>query len=173
MTDRHMRAATLLDIFEIQQVLNNYAIALDTREFDLLDEVFAPHAKTSIAGAPMAERSAESQARIRVSMQAFDATQHFMGPASIEVRGDTAVSRCYFIATHTKNSLRPNPHLRIGGWYDDELAQIDGHWRIMQRIGTPAWYEGNPAVLGLQMPPGAYEWSANRDCPAWLKPMKK
>lgn len=164
----HPRSATLLDAFEIQQVLNKYPVALDSREPDLMNEVFAPKALVSIAGSPLKERAPGGP-----DMTAFDASQHLLGPASIEVEGDHARSRCYFIAVHTKNSLRPDPHLTIGGWYDDEWQRIDGEWRITKRIGTPSWFDGNPAVLGYPIPPGAFEWSEHRNCPAWLKPKKR
>jgi len=159
--------AMLLAVHDIQQVVYKYAIAIDTREIDLLDECFAKDGKFHMADAGVFSCE-EYKALCRKVLPALDATQHVVGPPMIEIEGDTAVSRSYFIAQHARNSLAPNPLLLIGGWYDDEFTRIDGQWRITKRIGTPAWYDGNPAVLGDSNTPGGLKWSAYRNCPLWL-----
>lgn len=158
----------LLDAHEIQQVLLKYPIAIDAREYDLLDPLFWPGAKVLLSGLP--DLDAASYKEIcRTNLSGFDATQHTVGPAAMEISGDTAHTRCYFIAQHSKNALRPNPHLIIGGWYDDEFERRGGVWRIAVRRGTAAWFDGNPEVLGYPVPPGGLDWNPGRNCPAWLK----
>src|SRR5439155_17428632 len=92
----------------------------------------------------------------------IDATMHFCNAPVVKVTGDTATSRCYFMAQHVLNALRPDPFLMIGGTYDDELARIDGRWWITKRTGTSAWWQGNPAVLGSDVAIGAIEWMDTR-----------
>ena len=84
------------------------------------------------------------------------ATQHHLGLPVIELVGDRAHARCYFMAQHVRNDLSPNPFLMIGGWYTDDLVRTEDGWRIEKRVGTAVWYEGNPDVLGMgDFPMGA------------------
>ena len=37
----------------------------------------------------------------------------------------------------------------IGGYYTDDLARVDGEWRISAKRLTVLWNSGNPQVLAL------------------------
>jgi hypothetical protein len=157
----------LLDLHQIQTVLGKYVIGIDSRAFDLLDQVFTPDAQILLAGMPPLDPAGYKRI-CADNLPAMEATQHHLGMPVIEVTGDTARSRCYFIAQHAKNALRPDPLLIIGGWYDDELRRTADGWRITRRTGTAAWFDGNPDVLGYPVPPGGLDWSPGRNAPAWL-----
>jgi hypothetical protein len=43
----------------------------------------------------------------------------------------------------------------MGGWVDDELARGPDGWRIIARIWTSVWFDGNGEVLGAPLRVGA------------------
>jgi len=158
----------LLDIHQIQQVLVKYTIAIDTRDFDLLESCFTLDAEIHLAGlgsmTPKGYREICAQ-----NLPSLNATQHHCGIPAIEFKGAIAVSRCYFMAQHARNNLGARPLMMIGGWYDDEFCRVGDSWRIYKRTGTAAWYEGNGEVLGYPVPQGGLEQTPGRATPDWLK----
>jgi len=160
----------LRDVHEIAQVLYRYAVAVDTRELELFDHCFTADARIELQTVGVFDREGYRHL-CRENLPNLDATQHTIGNPSIHVTGDTAVSRCYFVAQHVRNAVAPHPCLVIGGWYDDEFARIDGKWLITSRRGTAAWADGNPAVLGLSAV-GALESGPGRACPSWMRPAR-
>jgi hypothetical protein len=157
----------LLDIHQIQQLLLKYAIALDSRELDLMDRLFTKDAKIDLAGTGVFSVGDYKKMAGGV-LPGLEATQHFCSPAVIRIEGDKAFTRCYFMAQHARNSLAPQPFIMVAGHYDDELVRADGEWLIAKRTGTATWVDGNPAVLGYPIPPGGLPWLESRNCPSWL-----
>ena len=159
----------LLDIQDIQRALGLYVIALDSRELSLFDQVFVPGAPINLGG--MGEMTPESYKEAAAKgLGALSATQHHLGLPVIELSGDIAHARCYFMAQHVRNDLAPNPFLLIGGWYTDDLKRTEAGWRITRRTGTALWYDGNPDVLGMGgFPMGATPRGEGHFAPAWLK----
>lgn len=160
--------AQLLAVHEIEQVLYRYAAAIDSHAFDLLETCFAERASVELAGLPRMDRAGYLEL-CRKTLPGFDATQHCVSNPSVRVAGERADARCYFVAQHVKNALRPDPCLIIGGWYDDRLVRGVEGWRIEARTGTALWFDGNPEVLGYPMPPGAFPRSPAHAAPAWLR----
>lgn len=154
-------------IHEIQQVLYRYAVAIDTQQLDLFDACFVADARIELHNVGIFDR--ETYKRLcREALPDFDATHHVISNPLIKVDGNTARSRCYFTAQHARNNLAPMAFLIIGGWYDDEFSRVNGRWLITNRVGTAAWYDGNPAVLGYSTTAGALERVPGRECPPWL-----
>src|SRR6202012_1992864 len=113
-----------LDIECITRALGLYVIALDSSELPMFDQVFVPAAQVTLGG--MGEMTAESYKEAAVQgLSALNATQHHLGLPVIDLNGDVAHSRCYFMAQHVRNDLAPNPFLLIGGWYPDDLKRTD------------------------------------------------
>ena len=158
----------LRDMQEIQQVLNMYSVAIDSREPENMIPLFTPDAVIQVGELEVmsVEKYALDQ---KPFLHKMEATQHAISTAVIEVNGDTANSRSYFVAQHTRNKLGDNCMLLIGGHYDDEFVRIDGQWYIKKRIGTSAWMDGNTEVLGWQGNIGGQAWVDQRSYPQWLK----
>jgi len=159
----------LLDFQDIQRALSIYVVAVDTRELSLFDQCFVPDAQIILGGVgeltPASYREMAGPALGHLS-----ATQHHLGLPLIDLDGDKAHARCYFIAQHVRNDLAPNPFLMIGGWYTDDLVRTEQGWRITRRIGTAVWYDGNPQVLGMgtEFPMGATPRAEGHLPPDWL-----
>jgi hypothetical protein len=157
----------LLAFHEIQRALAVYVVALDSRAFSLFDECFTPDAEIVLAG--VGTMTPESYRRIaEEGLARLDATQHHLGVPLIQIEGDKAHARCYFMAQHVRNDLAPNPFLLIGGWYTDDLVHTSAGWRIARRVGTAIWYDGNPQVLGYDFPMGATPRAEGHGAPSWL-----
>jgi hypothetical protein len=159
----------LLDLEDIKRALGLYVIAIDTRDLTLFDTVFTPDAPIVLGGMPAMTPASYKEIGAK-GLSALDATQHHLGLPVIDLDGDRANARCYFLAQHVRNDLAPNPFLLIGGWYTDELARTEAGWRITKRVGTALWYDGNPDVLGMgDFPMGATPRGDGHTVPAWLK----
>ena len=163
-----------LDLQAIHNLLARYVIAVDTRRPDLLDEVFLPDSVVELAGMGVMT-PAQYRDICATVLPTLDATLHHLSMPAIVIDGDTAQSRCYFLAQHVKNTLAPRPFLMIGGWYDDVLVRTPEGWRIRHRRGTALWSDGNPAVVGAQYLIGAAPRDEGHEAPAWLpqRPLSK
>lgn len=144
----------LVDVHDIQQLLYRYAIAIDTRDLDVLDDIFTPDARLDMSVAGVLT-PAEYKAKAAVELDKLDATHHLIASPVVAVDGDTATAHTYYQAQHARNDLFPRPLLMVGGWIDDELVRTPGGWRICARTGRAVWFDGNPAVLGLDAEIGA------------------
>ncbi len=158
----------LLDLEDIKRAIGLYVIAVDTREMSLFDQVFTPDARIILGGVGDMTPAGYKEMAVK-GLAALDATQHHLGLPVINLEGDHAHARCYFLAQHVRNDLKPNPFLLIGGWYTDDLIRTEAGWRITKRIGTAVWYDGNPEVLGMgNFPMGATPRDEGRLPPPWL-----
>ncbi|HEY8546165.1 MAG TPA: nuclear transport factor 2 family protein [Acidimicrobiales bacterium] len=140
------------DVHAIEQLLYRYAVAIDTRDLAALDAVFTPDAwlDMSVAGTLT---PAEYRAKAATVLADLDATHHLLASPLVEVADDgtTATAHCYYQAQHVRNDCPGGPLLLIGGWIDDELVRTPEGWRITRRRGRAVWFDGNPAVLGLDV----------------------
>jgi hypothetical protein len=137
--------ADLIDRRAIDDLLFRYATALDTRQWDLLDQVFTPDAaidySTSggIAGTPAdLKRWFQDEAFVP-----FTSWQHHMTNMVVELDGDTATGRTtvYNPLAHT-DAEGAGVVLHVGAWYDDRFARTPEGWRIAARSVGMAWTDG-------------------------------
>jgi len=124
-----------------------YTWALDTGRFEDLRQVFAEDAVGDLLGVRSEGREA-IMARIADALSKLDATQHLISNHQVRVDGDTATCRCYLVGQHVKKGTPGGDTFIIAGTYADELARTADGWRITHRTLSPAWTDGNPAVVG-------------------------
>jgi 3-phenylpropionate/cinnamic acid dioxygenase small subunit len=144
-----MTIEEIADRLAIADVLYRYATALDTRDWELLREVFMPDAVTEYEG-DVGSFTGVDQTIAIVSeyLGGYDATQHLISNIVVDVDGDVAQSTCYLHAEHYMTNQRIGGNtLEIGGTYRDRLVRTDGGWRIAHRYLAVTWTEGN---LGIQ-----------------------
>ncbi len=163
-----MNLQALLDEQQIRQLLLRYVVALDSRDFALLESVFTPDARIDIPAAGVFD-PAGYRVACAEGLGRLDATQHFVGEPMLQITGDTARARSYLLAQHVVNQLAPEATLTIGAWYDDEFRRVGERWLIAARTGNAVWWSGNPAVLGLHGVPNAFERQAGHQSPAWCR----
>lgn len=134
----------MMDRAEIVDVILLYCQALDTADFDALDDVFTPDATADLVEEVTGREAIK--ARIRRTIEPLDRTQHLVGNHRIELNGDRATCSSYLQAQHVRRSAEGGPHLIVAGRYDDVLVRTVDGWRIVHRRLSVWWTEGNPRV---------------------------
>ena len=130
-----MTLAEISDRLEIQQLVVDYATAIDQRKFDDLDVIFTSDAYIDyrvmggIDGVFPAVK-----AWLAEVLPDFPAYYHLVGNFDITVTGDTAIGR-----TMCFNPMKLNndgPILLCALWYDDEFIRTGQGWRMTRRVET-------------------------------------
>ncbi|MEV5650577.1 nuclear transport factor 2 family protein [Nocardia sp. NPDC052254] len=123
------------DRLEIEDLMVRYSHAVDTQQWDLLDEVFTAdaHIDYSAMGGACGGLT-EIKTFLATVMPNFPAFQHLISNSSITVDGDNATGR-----TMCNNPMlvgEPgNQNLMLCGlWYLDTFTRVGGNWRIARRV---------------------------------------
>ena len=128
----------------IEDLLTRYAIAVDTRDWELYRTLFTSRAlidytsSGGIRGGPD-----EVTEWLSGALAIFSMSQHLVANRDIHIAGDTATSRSYFYnpmgRTKRDGSLEL---LFVGGYYADTLERSPAGWQIAERIQETAWFSG-------------------------------
>lgn len=134
----------LADRAEIVDVTVRYALALDTKDFDGLDDVFTPDARADLL--EDLEGREAIKARIRRAIEPLDRTQHLVGNHFVVVDGDRATCSSYLQSQHVRRAAEGGPNFIVAGRYEDRLIRTSNGWRIEFRRLSVWWTEGNAGV---------------------------
>jgi hypothetical protein len=145
MTTQETAARALTDGEAIMQLMTRYALAIDTKRWELLDLSFAPDAQIDFVGQKWSDLDSWRH-DWDLAHRKFDATMHVVTNIDWHVSGDTgnAISYGHFHLV-TRNS-EANYIVYGGAWYDDELRMTDDGWRISSRICGVTWVAGDPTA---------------------------
>jgi hypothetical protein len=128
-----MDIAEIADRMQIQQLLVDYASAIDQRRFDDLDGIFTPDAYIDYrAMGGIDGNYPEVKAWLAEVLPNFPAYYHLLGNVDIRLSGDTAVGR-----TMCFNPMKLNSEGQILFcmlWYDDEFLRTPDGWRMTRRV---------------------------------------
>lgn len=123
------------DRLEIQQLLVDYATAIDQRRFDDLDRIFTPDAYIDYrAMGGIDGVFPDVKAWLSSVLPNFPAYYHLLGNFDIRLDGDTARGR-----TMCFNPMQFSVDGQIlfcALWYDDEFLRTPGGWRMTRRVET-------------------------------------
>ena len=131
---------------EIVEKLNLYALAVDTRRWDLFDRIFAHHVDADYGSSAHWHDLASFQADFGAFHAVFDATQHMMANHQVVIDGDRAHSLTYGSWRLVRKAAPGDPLWDGTGWYDDEWARTHAGWRILKRVCRVVWFTGNDTV---------------------------
>ena len=151
-TEARLRA--LEDHVRIEQLLMRYAAALNTRDADTYVSLFTPDAELELRRAideppflgPFKGREALRKQWFPDGAGALDASgrrpfgsmRHVTTNYEIDVRGETATVRAFFIEVVSNGSNIPPgskpPTIHAMGRYEDELVKQDGRWLFSKRV---------------------------------------
>jgi hypothetical protein len=128
------------DRLEIQELFARYSHAIDTMDWDLLDDVFTADAHidySSMGGivGTLAEQKAFLDANLPTIFT--PGYQHMVANTLFEIDGDTARTRtiCF-----NPMVIQDEKHVLFCGlWYRDTLVRVDGRWRIKERVEDRGW----------------------------------
>jgi hypothetical protein len=128
---------------EIDDLLTAYARAVDDRDWDRLETVFAPDAELDYRSAGGIQGTFPDVRRwLSEVLPLFTWTQHLVVNRSvaIDAGGVTARARSDF---HNPNEMvvGGEPWLFVvGGRYHDRLEQLPVGWRIISRVEETLWW---------------------------------
>jgi hypothetical protein len=133
----------------IEQVLYDYAWMVDRRVWQMMDDLFAPGATidySSTGGRKGPYRPTLEW--LDRALSPWPINLHHITNVSIRISGDSADSRCYFLAPMGRS--KPDGSQEVitnAGFYLDELVRTAAGWRIKQRVCQQT-------VMIGQLPPG-------------------
>jgi SnoaL-like protein len=134
------------DVIAITNVVNLYALALDSQKYELFDKVFTADAWVSFGGPAQWNDRALLKQAFDVIHAPYTATQHVTTNHHVTVNGDRATCLSYVVGRFIR-PVEGGDTFESGGWYDDELVRTSEGWRIARRECQMSWWSGNPAVL--------------------------
>jgi 3-phenylpropionate/cinnamic acid dioxygenase small subunit len=130
--------AEISDRLAVSDLLNRYATAMDSRNWDLLAACFTDDARldydtSGVFGRQdFVEHCAEGLARMK-------ATQHRVTNQVITLDGDQAQATSYVVAQHVRDN---DATFTLGGTYHDDLVRTGDEWRIASRQFVTSWKAG-------------------------------
>ncbi len=139
-----MSDAELADRIAIDDQLARYCRAIDTDDWDLLDEVFAPDAVvdyTSSGG--IRGIFPEVKAWLAHVLPHFAVRQHYVTNREVTIDGDVATSRAYLYNPMGVRRADGGVDLFFtGGVYRDRWRRTPAGWRIVERVEVELWRHG-------------------------------
>lgn len=136
----------LADQIALQRLVTEYAYAIDERDFDRLDRVFAPDAYIDYRAMGGIDGPYPSvKAWLPQALGAFPGYQHFNGNFLFDIDGDTAIGKiaCF------NPMVVPRPEggtdtMFLGLWYMDKYRRTKDGWRIVERSEKKSYDYGMP-----------------------------
>jgi hypothetical protein len=147
------------DFNEITQRRYQYALGIDTRDFDLLRSIFTDEITMDFedySGQPASTMPTDEWvAGCRILFTGLDATQHVMTNPIVQVDGDRATCRMYMKAEHFFQNDQGNVDFALGGYYTDTLEKVGGKWLINGVTLKLFWNRGNRHIMAMAAEKGA------------------
>jgi len=134
-----------MDKTAISEVINLYAVALDTHSWDLFDLIFASHVHADYCHVLQWTDLASFKRDFAQMHESTAGHQHFLGVPQILVEGDHAWALTYgrFNLFRTSPAVEADDMSQGGAWYDDELSRTSHGWRICKRVARNFWWQGS------------------------------
>ena len=143
-----------MEFADYNQIVNrryDYALGIDTRDFDLLRSIFTENITMDFedySGQPVATMKADDWvAGCKVLFTGLDATQHVMTNPRVDIQGDRATLKMYMKAEHFLMNDQGNADFALGGYYTDELIRDNGEWLISAVTLKLFWNRGNRHIM--------------------------
>jgi len=130
----------LTDEAAVERVCRLYALAVDTRDGEMLRSVFAPDAV--IRGVLGEMTVTDYLPALEAGVAAYGATQHNITNQYTVVEGDRARCWSYCVALHFAAPGNGHDDMAMGVQYRDELERVEGGWRIAGRVTAQQWVRG-------------------------------
>jgi hypothetical protein len=127
-----MSMQEISDRFEIQDLLVRYCYAIDTQDWDALDNVFTPDAfiDYSVFGGSSGDLETTKEF-LGSSMPMLKSFQHMIAGSQIAIDGDTAEGKTM---CHNPMVMDGGQLMFCGLWYRDRFVRTDAGWRIRERV---------------------------------------
>ena len=132
---------TLSDRLEIDDLLTTYTMAVDDGDWDALDRVFTPDAHIDYSATGGAAGPFPEVKRWLVeTLPMFSGMQHFITQKRVELDGDQARVRAYFLNPLVLDREDGSRwYLEVGGIYLHSLVRTSGGWRSERLVEELLW----------------------------------
>ena len=133
------------DRLEIQDLLTSYCDAIDSRNWNALDDIFTPDAIIDYTEAGGAKGTLEEiKLYLDKALKPFSGMQHMLGLPMIKITGDEASARTIlFNPMVIEKEGNPNVFF-VGLWYRDKLVRTSKGWRIQSRHEELSYFHNLP-----------------------------
>ena len=137
------------DRIEINDLLIRYTVAIDKKDYTILDTCFVPDAHLDY---PCAGGIAGDYPKVRAwlekALAPFPMTVHYVTNSVVDLDGDQAPARTAVLnPMGFQNPDGAMHQFTVGAYYNDELTRTPDGWRIRQRIEERVFMDG-------ELPPG-------------------
>jgi SnoaL-like domain len=142
------------DRMAIDDLMDAYATALDTKDWDALRVLFVPGAVVDYTEEGGVRGSIDDAIGwFRQAMGPFTASQHFVTNRRISVDGDVARATAYIFSPLGMPNGNPGGLTLVfaGGTYEDELQRTPDGWRFAARTIHASWFHAG--LQGGAAPP--------------------
>lgn len=139
----------LSDRLEIEDLITEYADAIDTQQLDRLDAVFTEDAYIdySAMGGEVGDYQ-KVKSFLASALPAFKNTQHMIANYKITLNGDKATGKIMcFNPMELHMGEQPSPVFFLGLWYLDEYVKTDAGWRIAKRSEQKSYDFNTPDFI--------------------------
>ncbi len=133
------------DRLEIQDLLVDYSYAIDTGDWDALDDIFTPDADidyTAMGG--IRGTLAEIKAFLPEGLQWFSAYQHMIATSKITVDGDEGHGRTICLNPMVLGEGAAAHSMFLGLWYVDRYVRTPAGWRTAERREEKSYVHNAP-----------------------------
>lgn len=152
------RLQLLLDRADVERVIYDYAVGLDTKDWALWRSIYLDEVKVRFRAAGDVEFTGLGQEWIEVAAEEWvhgrrvlftglGATQHQMSNPRATIEGDRATCVMYVRAIHFMPGDPPGTHYTIGGYYTDQLVRTSGGWKLTHVNLNVTWELGDATML--------------------------
>jgi hypothetical protein len=147
--DLELRVRRLEDRALISEVVIQYALGVDRRDWEMFARCFTDplYADFSGLGGQAGEGAREDfVAGVRQALDGFTATQHISPNHVIEfddADSDRAICRSYMYAQHLLDGSEGGDVYLARGAYTSHMRRTSDGWRIERLIQHLSWQEGN------------------------------
>ena len=132
---------------ELHQVLIDYALLCDGRDWQGIGKVFSDDASATYGGRALPDRVA-IESMLRNNLGGCGPTQHLLGNLQVWVDGEQVTSRIEVRASHRGTGDKQDQTYDCMGHYQDSWTRTPHGWRIAHRAMTVALEFGSRKVLG-------------------------
>jgi hypothetical protein len=138
------------DRVALEELMNRYALGIDTRDWASLESVFLDGDIEADFTSMRVKEPYRGPARgwiglLRDTIMGFDATQHFFANHLAEIDGDTANDIRYMQARHVLGGA----YYTIGGYYTGRMQRTAAGWRIARYKLHISFTEGDRRLMGI------------------------
>jgi len=143
----------IADRLAIDDLMDAYASALDTKDWDTLRTLFTPDAVVDYTDEGGVRGTIdEAIAWFEKMLAAFTASQHFVTNRRVWIDGDSATAHAYiFSPLGVPTGEGVLTLVMAGGFYEDELRRMPEGWRFAARTIKASWFHAG--LQGGAAPP--------------------